>query len=344
MSVIFTVIILGLIIFLHELGHFITAKYYKMPVLEFAIGMGPKIVSKKIGETVYSIRVLPIGGFVNIGGMQPDDNIEGGFYTKSPFSRFVVLVAGVVMNFMTALIGIFILFSVTGSIPLKFIPPIIGTVQENSNAKNILFPEDRIIQIENVEIKNWGDVTVEILKFNSGEKKYSGEDISVKVIREGKETGVNVKLTYSREKQGYILGIQVKSPKVSFLKKLSASFYSFKEYFKMMLAGVKMLVTGQVSAREMTGPVGLPKFVGEAYKKGGVVALIHVFILLSINIGVMNLLPIPALDGGRLLFVIPEFLGMKINKKMEEKIHLIGMIFLLLLMAFIIFNDVTKYF
>ena len=112
----------------------------------------------------------------------------------------------------------------------------------------------------------------------------------------------------------------------------------------MMVQGLKKLITGKVSAREITGPVGLPKFVGEAYKSGGGLALIQIFIILSINIGLMNLLPIPALDGGRLLFVIPEFLGIKINKKIEEKIHMAGMILLLILMVFIIFNDVTKYF
>ena len=111
-----------------------------------------------------------------------------------------------------------------------------------------------------------------------------------------------------------------------------------------MVHGLKMLITGKVSAKEITGPVGLPKFVGEAYKTGGGLALINIFIILSINIGLMNLLPIPALDGGRLLFVIPEFIGIKVNKKIEEKIHMVGMMLLLLLMAFIIFNDVTKYF
>ena len=121
MSIIFTIIILGIIIFLHELGHFMTAKYYKMPVLEFAIGMGPKVFSKKINETAYSIRLLPLGGFVNIGGMQPEDDpekqVKDGFYTKSPFSRFVVLIAGIMMNFISSIIAIFIMLSVTGGVP-----------------------------------------------------------------------------------------------------------------------------------------------------------------------------------------------------------------------------------
>ena len=348
MSIILAIIILGIIIFLHELGHFMTAKYYKMPVIEFAIGMGPKLFTKKIGETDYSIRMLPLGGFVNIAGMQPEENPEdevpGGFYTKPAFSRFVVLIAGVMMNFLTSIIAIFILISMTGVIPTKYTEPIVGIVQENSRAKDFLQTGDRIIEINGAKISNWKDLQQEILKINGTEKKYNDEDISIKVSRNGKEVSGNIKLTYSKDAESYILGIQVQSPKLSFLKRIEISVYSFVEYFKMMLQGLKMLITGKVSAKEITGPVGLPKFVGEAYKTGGGLALINIFIVLSINIGLMNLLPIPALDGGRLLFVIPEFVGVKVNKKIEEKIHMVGMMLLLILMAFIIFNDVTKYF
>lgn len=348
MSIILAIIILGIIIFLHELGHFMTAKYYKMPVIEFAIGMGPKLFTKRIGETDYSIRMLPLGGFVNIAGMQPEENPEdevpGGFYTKPAFSRFVVLIAGVMMNFLTSIIAIFILISMTGVIPTKYTEPIVGIVQENSRAKDFLQTGDRIIEINGAKISNWKDLQQEILKINGTEKKYNDEDISIKVSRNGKEVSDNVKLTYSKDAESYILGIQVQSPKLSFLKRIEISVYSFVEYFKMMLQGLKMLITGKVSAKEITGPVGLPKFVGEAYKTGGGLALINIFIVLSINIGLMNLLPIPALDGGRLLFVIPEFIGVKVNKKIEERIHMVGMMLLLILMAFIIFNDVTKYF
>lgn len=348
MSIILAIIILGIIIFLHELGHFMTAKYYKMPVIEFAIGMGPKLFTKRIGETDYSIRMLPLGGFVNIAGMQPEENPEdevpGGFYTKPAFSRFVVLIAGVMMNFLTSIIAIFILISMTGVIPTKYTEPIVGIVQKNSRAKDFLQTGDRITEINGAKISSWKDLQEEILKINGTEKKYNDENIPVKISRNGKEMSDNVKLTYSKEAESYILGIQVQSPKLSFLKKIKISVYSFAEYFKMMVQGLKMLITGKVSAKEITGPVGLPKFVGEAYKTGGGLALINIFIVLSINIGLMNLLPIPALDGGRLLFVIPEFVGIKVNKKIEEKIHMVGMLLLLLLMAFIIFNDVTKYF
>jgi len=300
MSIFFTIIILGLIIFLHELGHFLTAKYYKMPVLEFAIGMGPRIFTKKINETNYSIRILPLGGFVNIDGMQPADdpekNVKNGFYTKSPLSRFVVLIAGIMMNFISAIIGIFILLSITGVVPPKYIKPVIKTVQEKSAAKNILQAEDKIIGLNGKKINNWQDLTLTVMEIN--QKGYKNEEIPIKILRNNKEMNEKIRLTYNEERKMSLLGIEAAQTKVSVLKKIEISFYTFGNYLGIMIDGLKMLVTGKVSMNEVTGPVGLPKFVGQAYELGGGTALINIFILLSINIGLMNLLPIPALDGG----------------------------------------------
>ena len=370
MSIIFTVIILGMIIFVHELGHFLTAKYYRMPVAEFAIGMGPKLISKKAGETVYSIRILPLGGFVNIGGMQYEEvpeknsgeqnknnnkkfteeeievikkNNREGFFTKPPIVRFTVLIAGVIMNFVTALIGIFIMMSVIEYIPTKYTDAVIESVSSDSKVQGILSPGDSITEFNGEKIKNWSDLTGQIALVNSSKNDIEREEFVIKVLRNGKEVENRVMLTYNKEIKSYILGIVVKREKMSFFKKTEISIKTFGDYFKMTFDGLKMLVTGKVSAKEMTGPVGLPKLIGEAYETAGYIALLNVFILLSINIGLMNLLPVPALDGGRLLFLIPEFLGIKINKKIEERLHLVGMVLLLVLMIFIMFNDVVKY-
>lgn len=395
MGIIFTIIILGIIILLHELGHFAMAKYFGMPVSEFAIGMGPKIFSVRKGETVYSIRVLPLGGFVNIEGMQPgqfdleefkkektdeiikelknefeiNDEIEdenfvnevsrrldkamekelrkqeniqkNGFFTKSPFSRFVVLIAGVTMNFISALIAIFLMFSITGVMPIKYTKPVVGEIQEDSRAKEKLRVNDRILAINGENVSSWIEMSEKVSKIS---QNYKGEDVSLKILRNNKEIMENVKLTYNKEVKTNLLGIQVLPQKINFGEKIKMSFVMFGDYFKLTLDGVIMLITGKVAIKEMTGPVGLPKIIGQAYGQGGFLALLGVFILISINIGIMNLLPIPALDGGRLIFVIPEFFGIKVNKEIEERIHMIGMIFLLVLMLFIVFFDVTKYF
>ena len=398
MGIIFTIVILGVIVFLHELGHFATAKYFGMPVSEFAIGMGPKIFSVRKGETVYSIRVLPLGGFVNIEGMQPenfdlerfkkektdeiieelrnekglseksdeieseefvnevskrlDENVEkelkkqeniqkNGFFAKSPFSRFVVLIAGVMMNFISALIALFVMLSITGVMPIKYTAPVVGEIQVDSRAKEKLRVNDRILAVNGENVSNWVEMSEKVLKIS---QNYKDEDVSLKILRNDKEITENVKLTYNKEAKANLLGIQVLPQKTNINERIKMSFVLFRDYFKLTLDGVRMLVTGKVAMKEMTGPVGLPKIVGQAYGQGGFFALLGIFILISINIGIMNLLPIPALDGGRLIFVIPEFFGIKVNKKIEEKIHMIGMIFLLVLMLVIVFFDVTKYF
>lgn len=244
MSILLTILILGIIVFVHELGHFTMAKFYKMPVTEFAIGMGPKLISKKINETVYSIRILPFGGFVNI-----EMEGENGFSKKKLLPRFIVLIAGVMMNFLTAVVGIYILIS--------------------------------------------------IVNFNV-------------------------------------------SP--TFVQKINMTFTLFLKYFSTIFDGVKILIMGQVDPKDITGPVGLPVIVRDVYRSSGNLGLINIFIILSINIGIMNLLPIPALDGGRILFLIPELFRIKINKKFEEKIHIIGIILLLSLMLYVVFNDISKYY
>ena len=398
MGIIFTIVILGVIVFLHELGHFATAKYFGMPVSEFAIGMGPKIFSVRKGETVYSIRILPLGGFVNIEGMQSenfdlerfkkektdeiieelrnekglseksdeieneefvnevskrlDENVEkelkkqeniqkNGFFAKSPFSRFVVLIAGVMMNFISALIALFVMLSITGVMPIKYTAPVVGEIQVDSRAKEKLRVNDRILAVNGENVSNWVEMSEKVLKIS---QNYKDEDVSLKILRNDKEITENVKLTYNKEAKANLLGIQVLTQKTNINERIKMSFVMFRDYFKLTLDGVRMLVTGKVAMKEMTGPVGLPKIVGQAYGQGGFFALLGIFILISINIGIMNLLPIPALDGGRLIFVIPEFFGIKVNKKIEEKIHMIGMIFLLVLMLVIVFFDVTKYF
>ena len=396
MGIIFTIIILGIIVFIHELGHFATAKYFGMPVTEFAIGMGPRLLSVKKEETVYSIRILPLGGFVNIEGMQPEkfdleafkkermdeiieelkdeinsenneikdeqfisevekrldaavkqelkrqENIQkNGFFTKSPFSRFIVLIAGVVMNFISALVALYIMLSIAGVVPPQYSQAIVGGIEQNSKANGKLKVNDKILTINGKNIANWSEMTKKIGEIS---QNYKNEDVILKVLRDNKEITENVKLAYNEKTRSNILGIHLLSQKSTFGERIKISFIMFGDYFKLTLDGVKMLVTGKVAMKEMTGPVGLPKVIGEAYGQGGLFAMLGVFILISINIGIMNLLPIPALDGGRLIFIIPEFFGIKINKKIEEKIHLIGMIFLLVLMMIIVFFDVTKYF
>ena len=286
MGIIFTIIILGIIVFIHELGHFATAKYFGMPVSEFAIGMGPKIFSVRKGETVYSIRVLPLGGFVNIEGMQPenfdlerfkkektdeiieelrnekglseksdeieseefvnevskrlDENVEkelkkqeniqkNGFFAKSPFSRFVVLIAGVMMNFISALIALFVLLSITGIMPIKYTAPVVGEIQVNSRAKEKLQINDRILAVDGENVSNWVEMSEKVAKIS---KNYKNEDVSLKILRNNKEITENVKLTYYDEAKANLLGIQVLPQKTTVGERIKMSFIIIRKCLK----------------------------------------------------------------------------------------------------------------
>ena len=157
MNIIAAIIVLGIIIFIHELGHFVTAKFFKMPVSEFSIGMGPQVYSYDTINTTYSFRAIPLGGFVNIEGMEVDSKVEDGFNSKSPFARLIVLFAGVFMNFLLAFSIIFIMLNISGK-AVQNKEAVIGHILENSNGSKVLLPKDKILSINGVNINSWDDI------------------------------------------------------------------------------------------------------------------------------------------------------------------------------------------
>ena len=346
MNIILTILLLGLIILLHEFGHFITAKLFKMPVIEFAIGMGPKLVSFRKKDTNYSITALPFGGFVNIDGMQIEDDpskvVVNGFNSQSAIKRFIVLIAGVMMNFISALIVIYILVVAFKEVPSKYIPVVVNEIYDKSYIKGKIIPGDEIISINGKRVSNLkelSNVTSEI-----GIKGYNDEEIPVEILRNNKTIKENIRLIKDdKNPQKVRLGITTALPKkVGIFEGIKISFYTFYKYLKLMVDGLMMLITGKVSMNEVSGPVGLTNVVGQVVNQAGYFALLNLFVLLSINVGLMNLLPIPALDGGRLIFVLLEFMGIKVNKKIEEKLHFVGIVLLMGLMFLIISNDIRK--
>jgi regulator of sigma E protease len=309
-----------------------------MPVLEFAVGMGPKLISKKIKTTVYSIRAIPFGGFVSIDGME--SGAENGFNTKNPLKRLIVLSAGVFMNFLSGIIALFILFSITGVISTKDIPAKVKNIAVSAEAGSVLQKGDIITSFNGNKINDWQELTKNIIELNvSG---YKGQDIDLKVLRDNEEIDLKTKLT-SGEGNNYILGVEVDALKMNSLDRAKLSFLSFFKIMEEMIKGLAGLVTGKVGLNNLTGPVGLTKVVGEAYSSGGFIILLNFFVLISLNIGLLNLLPFPALDGGRIIFVFLEMTGIKINKKLEEKFHVIGFSLLIGLMVFVVFNDIKNF-
>ena len=338
MTFLIAVVMLGLIIFVHELGHFLTAKLFKMPVSEFSIGMGPQVFSVDTKNTAYSFRAIPIGGYVNIEGMEVGSEVENGFSSKPAYQRFVVLFAGVFMNFLMAFILLFVTAKISGKIEYDTNAIIGGLVKGGAN-EQILKVEDKILELDGKKINVWTDIS-KVTKASQNK-----EEISALIERNGKEENITLKLTKDEENNRVVLGISPKYKKIDLSTTESVDFAknSFNSIFTDTIKGFCTLFSGKASLKEISGPVGIFKVVGEVSKFGWV-SIISLCVVLSINIGVLNLLPIPALDGGRILFVLLELFGIKVNKKWEEKLHKGGMILLLFFILMISVNDVWKLF
>ncbi|MGF6906663.1 M50 family metallopeptidase [Fusobacterium sp. PH5-44] len=337
-KILLALLILSVLIFIHELGHFLAAKMFKIPVSEFALGMGPKVLSIKGKNTTYSLRLIPVGGFVNIEGMEiePEEEVENGFNSKHPLKRFVVLFAGVFMNFLLAFMIIFVSVKISGAYSASN-EPVIGIIGEESAGKGVLIPKDKILKIDNIEITQWSDI---IDAVNKNSENIDTKELEISVNRNGEIKNFKMKLKKNLENNRFMIGI---GPEVYLDKSTKRVFQENKEIYSMMLNGLKMLFTGRVKSSEISGPIGIIKAVGEFSQKG-LGPLTFLAALLSINLGLLNLLPFPALDGGRIVFVIFEFLKIKINKKVEEKLHFAGMIVLFSLIFLITINDVLKIF
>ena len=338
MTFLIAVVMLGLIIFVHELGHFLTAKLFKMPVSEFSIGMGPQVFSVDTKNTAYSFRAIPIGGYVNIEGMEIGSEVENGFSSKPAYQRFIVLFAGVFMNFLMAFILLFVTAKISGKIEYDTNAIIGGLVKGGAN-EQILKVEDKILELDGKKINIWTDIS-EVTKASQNK-----EEISALIERNGKEENITLKLTKDEENDRVVLGISPKYKKVDLSTTESLGFAknSFNSILTDTVKGFFTLFSGKASLKEISGPVGIFKVVGEVSKFGWV-SIISLCVVLSINIGVLNLLPIPALDGGRIIFVLLELFGIKVNKKWEEKLHKGGMILLLFFILMISVNDVWKLF
>ena len=338
MTFLIAVAMLGLIIFVHELGHFLTAKFFKMPVSEFSIGMGPQVFSLDTKETTYSFRAIPIGGYVNIEGMEVGSQVENGFNSKPAYQRFIVLFAGVFMNFLTAFLIIFSIAQMSGRMEYEE-KAIIGALVKGGANEQILKVDDKILELDGKKITLWSDIP-EVTK-----EALDKKELSAIIERDGKEEKLVLKLTKDEENNRVVLGISPKSKKtnLSFTESLIFAKNSFVSILKDTVGGLFTLFSGKADLKEISGPVGILKVVGEVSKFGWT-SIASLAVILSINIGVLNLLRIPALDGGRIIFVLLEIFRIRINKKWEENLHKFGMVMLLFFILVISVNDVWKLF
>jgi regulator of sigma E protease len=340
------IIILGIIVLVHEFGHFIWAKITGVYVYEFSIGMGPKIWGKKGKETDYSIRAIPIGGYCSLAGEDLDEDDSKKIpknrrlQSKNCLQRFLIMVFGPVNNFILAIILLFFIALIWGGSTMK---PVISEVESGSAAASAgLDKGDTILKINGHKISTSDDISLYLALADTSKKntivveKGNGYEVTYKVRPK--------KVTVDGE-TSYKYGISITQEKT---KGIIASFvYTFKKtksIFKQMFITVGYLVTGGVKLSDLSGPVGIYSIVGQQ-RSAGVANIIYLLAFLSINVGFMNLLPIPAFDGGHILFIIIELIkGSPVKPEIENKIHTIFLILLMLLMVVITINDIIRLF
>lgn len=345
MTVIIFILVLGGIIFIHEFGHFTFAKLMGVYVYEFSIGMGPKIFSKKGKETEYSLRLIPIGGFCSLAGEEVDEDsievpIDRRLQAKKPWQRFLIMFFGPGFNFIFAILTLFFIALFCGSASYE---PIISSVEKNYPAYEAgISKNDKILEINNHKIKTLDDVSI----YLTISKK--NEATSIKVEKEnGDITTYKVKPKKVKEEDtvSYKYGIGLQSTKkYGFINSLKYTYVKTCSLFKQMFITIGSLFTGLVKVNQLSGPVGIYSIVGEQ-SKAGFASIMYLMAYLSINVGFLNLIPLPAFDGGHILFIIIEKLkGSPVSQKTENMIHTVGLFLLMLLMVYITFNDIIKLF
>lgn len=332
-TLISSLLVFLLVVMLHEFGHFSIAKLSGIKVNEFSIGMGPKIYQKQKGETFYSLRALPVGGYVAMEGEEENSHDPRAFNNVSIVKRMAVVLAGAFMNFVLAFIAFTLIFSIVGYGSTE-----IEKVISNSPAdKAGIQSGDLIIKINENKVKDIYDI-------NSIISKNQKEEMDFQINREGNILNVKIKPEYSVENQMYLIGITSKLDH-SILKSISLGANRTLEMSKLILKSITMMFSGSFKMEYLSGPVGVVQLIGSESSKG-FLNFLQILGLISVNLGVFNLLPIPALDGGKFLFLLIEALrGKPIDEKIEQGLSLIGISLLFSLMIYVtIFNDIGRLF
>ena len=347
------IVVLGVLIFVHELGHFLFAKLFKVKVLKFSLGFGPKLISKRIGETEYLISALPLGGYVKMLGEHPDEQhaasgeSDRSFAHKPVWNRFFIVFAGPLFNLLFAVVLFFMIFIIAG-VPKDMDTTVIGAVTEESPAFAAgIKPGDEIVAIDEYRITRWEQVFTIV-------KESNGEELKFQVLREGATLDFPVTPSVQpvenifKEKVGerYMIGIVKKeliayervNPIQAFTDALSQTW----TFIYLTGMGVVKIFQKVVPASELGGPILIAQLAGEQARAGWI-NLCYFMGLLSVNLGLLNLLPVPVLDGGHLVFLTLEGIRRKpLNERAQIFAQQIGIALLVSLMVFVFYNDIVR--
>lgn len=343
MNIVIAIILFSLIILFHELGHFLLAKLNGVQVNEFCLGLGPTIVGFHKGETFYSLKLFPFGGACMMEGEDEESDSGRAFGKKGVWQRFSIVFAGPFFNFILAWV---LSLVILGSVGID-VPTIYQVKSGSPAAQAGIEGGDTIVKFNNKHIHFYREISVYTYF-------HSGETIDVTWEHEGERHTAAITPDYDEESGRYLFGFQGSygRQKSSALRVLQHSFYEVKYWITTTIQSLGKLVTGQLNMNDLSGPVGIVKTIGDTYTASRQDGAFYVFInmlnmaiLLSANLGVMNLLPLPALDGGRLVFFIIEAIrGKRIDPQKEGMVHYIGLIALMVLMVVIMGNDIRKLF
>lgn len=335
LTLIASVVIFGLLIFFHELGHFLVAKKAGIGVIEFAVGFGPRIFSKQAGETVYSLRAFPLGGFVRLVGEDQEETDEEGSFQKQPvWSRFAVIAAGPLMNFFLAILLFSLIYFAFLGVPV-FDSTVIGETMPGGQAEVAgLMTGDRIISIDGRQVDNW-DELVSLIHANPE------REIKIEFERNNDRRAVFITPLRNPQTGEGRIGIQSQTRLFAFLPALRMGVSHTLWFIRFITVSLVQMVTGRV-APDVVGPVGIIQIVGEVARTG-IVNLLSLAAIISLNLGFLNLLPIPALDGSRLMFLLFEGLrGRPVDPQKESFIHFVGFTVLILLMILVAYRDLAR--
>jgi len=327
------ILIFGVIVFIHELGHFLTAKMFGVKVHEFALGMGPKLFGKQKGDTLYSVRLIPMGGYVKMEGEDEDSEDAKAFSNKKPWQRFIILFAGAFMNLLLGFVLLLVLNTASPRLPV--IPKMeVAAVMQGMGAEQAgIQVGDKILEIDGNRIHTQLDLSLAL----DGK-----EQVSVTVDRGGEKHTMSVPLLEDAGRRR--LGIGQAVEERNFGNVISYSFFETFSIIKLTYQSFFGMFNGSVAVEQMSGPVGIVSEISTA-AQNGFFDVLWLAIIISLNLGVVNLFPLPALDGGRIVFVLWEMITKKkLKPEHEGMIHFIGFVILILFMLYVTKNDIARLF
>ncbi len=350
-SIISFVVVLGVLVFFHELGHFLVARLFGVGVEKFSLGFGPRIFGRTAGITDYRVSAIPLGGYVKMVGEEPDAELDEkdipiSFTHKPVYQRILIVAAGPLFNLLLAVLIFFFIFLFSGTFVLN---AVVGEVQEDMPAHAAgLKKGDRIMAVNGVPVENWDQMAERITKSD-------GQTLTIAAGRNGEVFNVDItpkqitsKNIFGEDIRRYVIGITSSgdgetrplNPFEAFTESLVQTY----RITELTVVSVVKIIQGSISSKTLGGPIMIAQMSGEQAREG-MLNLVFFIALLSINLAILNFLPIPVLDGGHLMFFFMEALiGRPVNKRMREIAQQVGIFVLLLLMIYVFYNDIARIF